>query len=246
MKIRLVLLTLGWLAATGAHAQEAMTGMFRMTHTVGEILGEQAARSLDEVIPASDALQWQVYVPFDYDPSRPPGVLVFLDSTGYGGIPDPLVATMNQHNLIWVGPRQGQRRQGLEQRVWHAVLGLRAIEGQYTIDLNRVYVGSSGETSSIAFNTYLFANEFRGAIYFRGGVRWVEIGADQLDMLRRKRHVFITGSNDKARDQVRRAYEEFENSGIENIKLIYDTKRVEDNPTPEQIDEAIRFLDGTQ
>ena len=244
MKNKLLVIAFACLATSAAFAQEAITGMFRMTHTVGEILGDQAAEALNDVIPADQALQWQAYVPYNYDPSRPPGVFIYLDPNRYGGIPDPLVAVMNQHNLIWIGPKTSDRRQSAEQAVWHAILGLRAVEGEYAIDLNRVYIGSSQDTTVTAFRTYLFANEIRGAVYYRGSAMWSSIGEDQLEQLRRKRHVFITGTNDNAKNQVRRDSEAYVGAGIEGVKLIFDTKRVEAVPEPRHIDEAIRFLDG--
>lgn len=244
MKNRLLALALACLVTSAAFAQEAITGMFRMTRTVGEILGDQAAEALNETIPVGEALQWQTYVPYNYDPSRPPGVFIYLDPNRYGGIPDPLVAVMNQHNLIWVGPKTSDRRQSAEQAVWHAILGLRAVEGEYAIDLNRIYIGSSRDTTVTGFRAYLFANEIRGAVYYRGSAMWASIGDDQLEQLRRKRHVFITGTNDSAKELVRRDYEAYAEAGIENVKLIFDTKRIEAVPGPQHIDEAIRFLDG--
>lgn len=244
MKNRLLVVALVFLVTAAAFAQEAITGMFRITHTVGEILGDQAAEALNDVIPADEALQWQAYVPYNYDSSRPPGVFIYLDPNRYGGIPDPLVAVMNQHNMIWIGPKTSDRRQSAEQAVWHAILGLRSVEGEYAIDLNRVYIGSSQDTTVTGFRAYLFANEIRGAVYFRGSVMWTSISDDQLEQLRRKRHVFITGTNDSAKEQVRRASDAFAEAGVENVKLIFDTKRIEAVPEPRHIDEAIRYLDG--
>lgn len=244
MKNRLLVVALVFLVTAAAFAQEAITGMFRITHTVGEILGDQAAEALNDVIPADESLQWQAYVPYNYDSSRPPGVFIYLDPNRYGGIPDPLVAVMNQHNMIWIGPKTSDRRQSAEQAVWHAILGLRSVEGEYAIDLNRVYIGSSQDTTVTGFRAYLFANEIRGAVYFRGSVMWTSISDDQLEQLRRKRHVFITGTNDSAKEQVRRASDAFAEAGVENVKLIFDTKRIEAVPEPRHIDEAIRYLDG--
>ncbi|NOR37365.1 MAG: hypothetical protein GQ577_11500, partial [Woeseiaceae bacterium] len=91
-------------AATPAVAQEQLTGMFRMTHTPSEAVGEQLAQALDDTIPADQRLKWQMYVPETYTAARPPGVFVFLDPNGYGGMPDQWRAVFENHNLIWVGP----------------------------------------------------------------------------------------------------------------------------------------------
>ena len=52
------------------------------------------------------------------------------------------------------------------------------------------------------------------------------------------------GTNDEAKDQVRSHYEAYKAAGVEQVKLIFDTKRIEDIPEAEHIDAAIRFLDG--
>lgn len=244
MKTRVPVLLLTCLIGAQALAQEAMTGMFRMSHTVGDVLGEQYAQALNDRIPADDILDWQVFVPHNYDPARPPGVFIYLDPNRYGGIPDPWISVFNERNLIWVGPRSGNRRPDAEADLWHAIVGLRAIEGQYAIDLNRIYIGSSRNTTLTAFYTYLTANEIRGAVYMRGSAMWRTIEDEQLEQLRRKRHVFITGTNDEAKTQIRQHYESYKDAGIEGVKLIFDTKRIEAVPKPEHIEEAIRFLDG--
>ncbi len=241
-RIVLVLLLAGLSAP--ALAQETMTGPFRMSLTVGEILGEQMAEVLSDTVPSDQQLQWQVYVPPGYDPSRPPGVFIYLDPNRYGGIPDAWIRLFDQHNLIWVGPRVNERKQSDEKKVWHAILGLRAVEGQYAIDLNRIYIASARDTTTTALRASLIANEIRGVVYMRGSAMWVTIGDDQLEQLRRKRHVFITGTNDKAKNQVRSHYEAHRDAGVEHVKLIFDTKRIEEVPKAEHIDTAIRFLDG--
>lgn len=238
------LLVLSCLVSVPANAQEAMTGPFRMSHTVGEILGDQAAQALEETVATDEQLQWQVYVPSGYDPSRPAGVFIYLDPNRYGGIPDKWTALFEEHNLIWVGPRVTDRRENAEKAIWHAVLGLRAIEAGYAIDLNRVYIGSSRDTTVTAFLASLMANEIRGAVYIRGSAMWRSIEPDQLEQVRRKRYVFITGTNDQAKGQVQSHYEAYKEAGVGNVKLIFDTRRIDEVPEPEHLDAAIRFLDG--
>jgi hypothetical protein len=146
--------------------------------------------------------------------------------------------------MIWVGPRVNERHQSEEKKIWHAVLGLRAVESEYAVDLNRIYIGSARDTTPTALKTALLANEITGIVYMRGSAMWVTIGDDQLEQIQRKRHVFITGTNDSAKDQVRRHYEAHKNAGVEQVKLIFDTQRIDEVPKPQHIDAAIRFLDG--
>jgi len=243
-KIFLAALIFACIVAAPAVAQDQLTGMFRMTHTPIEAVGEEMAMSLNESIPVDQRLKWQMYVPETYNAARPPGVFIFLDPNGYGGMPDQWRAVFENHNLIWVGPNTDNPRADESARLWHAIFGLRAVEQEYAIDLNRVYIGAAGSTAVTALNVQLNANEIRGTIYMRTSVMWKSIKADRLEQLQRKRHVFITGTNDDAKTRIRSDYESYQKAGIEGVKLIFDTQRIGKIPDPDHMDEAIRFLDG--
>jgi len=233
-------------AAAQTPAQEQLTGMFRMSQTPVEVIGEQMALAIDDMVPANEPLRWQVYVPDTYSNARPPGVFVFLDPRGWGGIPDQWRPVIESHNLIWVGPNVNEPRPTMEKQVWHAILGLRAIEQQYAINLSRVYIGSALPQKALAsLNAQLFVNDFRGAIYMRGSVMWQALEPDMLEMLQRKGHVFVTGTNDPNKAQIRTDYEAYKEAGINNVKLIFDTQHIDDLPDADHMDEAFRFLDGS-
>lgn len=248
MNPRRILISLVLVGVTGTHvavlAQEELVGMFRLRHTTMDIVGPQMAQALNEVIPSDAELQWQVYVPERYDRRRPAGVFVFIDPNGWGGMPDQWRQVFDNHNMIWIGAKSDQRNPPEARKVWAAILGSRAIEQDYAIDLNRLYIGSSGSNAMTAVNTMLFANEFVGAVYMSGSMYWGSIDPEKLEALRRKHHVFITGTNDKAKTSVRADYENYKKDGIENVKLIFEMNRLGKMPKPEHMDEAIRYLDS--
>jgi len=225
-------------------AQSPLTGMFRLTHTTAEIVGPQTAQALSEVIATDEELQWQVYVPEHYDRQRPPGVFVFIDPNGWGGMPDELRPIFDKHNLIWIGARANERQPTETKRIWMSILASKALEGDYAIDLNRLYVGSSGSAAITAINVLMSANQHSGAIFFRGSQYWHGGQPESIDNLRRKYYVFITGSNDDAKTEIRKDYERYKRDDIEHAKLIFDMKSVGRNPSPDQMDEAIRHLDS--
>ncbi|MDA0706991.1 MAG: hypothetical protein O2907_10160 [Proteobacteria bacterium] len=73
-RLLLATILIGLAGAHGAaHAQDELTGMFRLTRTTTDILGPATAQSLNEVIMVDEELQWQVYVPENYDRNNPPG-----------------------------------------------------------------------------------------------------------------------------------------------------------------------------
>ena len=241
---RLILLAAALGAVYAATAQDHMTGMFRLSMTTAEISGEQTAQALSHILPPDEPLEWQVFVPHDFDSSRPPGVFVFLDANGWGGIPDAWMPVFSRRNLIWVGPRRTQRVNSAQQQALITIMSLRAIEARYPVDLNRLYIGSTGGHASTSVHAQLMANEFRGAVYIRGAAIWQDLEEERLALLQRKRHVFITGTNDEAKGEVRRIYEKYRSLGIENTKLIFAMRRLGAMPEPEQIEEALSFLDG--
>ena len=112
------------------------------------------------------------------------------------------------------------------------------------VDPHRLYIGSAGSGTLVAINVLLTRNTFAGGVYMSGSFHWGEQEPPELDQLQRKYHLFITGSNDKAKTAVRRDYESYKKDGIENAKLIFETGRLRNMPEPEHIDEAIRYLDS--
>jgi predicted peptidase len=229
-------------ATTAAQAQDYLTGMFRLTRQTTEIVEPDFAQALEQVIKKDEKLQWQLYVPENYDPARPAGLFVYIDPDGHGRIPDGWQPVFDRHNIIWVGVRQSKRDASPTRQTWQAILGARALEADYAIDFQRMYVGGTRETVPVAINTILTANEFSGAVYTRGSFYSPQLTPDHIQSLQRKAHVFITGTNDQAKQQIQSDYETYQRQGIASATLIFDTQRLGDVGSPEQMDEAFRFL----
>ena len=123
-----IALALVCLAATNSEmlAQEHLTGMFQLSHTSSELLDPGTAQAISEAIPVDEELQWQVYVPETFSVERPPGILVFVDPNGCGGIPDQWRRVFDSHNLIWIGASTTSRNPPLAKQVWQAILAARA------------------------------------------------------------------------------------------------------------------------
>jgi len=244
-RLLIALILIGAVSSNSAvHAQSSLTGMFRLTHTTTEILGPQSAQSLSEVIPVDEELQWQVYVPENYQRQKPPGIFIFIDPRGWGGMPDELRTVIDKHNLIWIGAKVNERNPTETKRIWTSILASRFLQGEYAVDLNRLYVGSSGDRAITALNFLMSANEYSGAIFFRGSQYWHGDEPDDIENLRRKHYVFVTGTKDKAKTTIRRDYEKYKKDGFENVKLIFEMGSIGAMLNPEQMDEAIRYLDS--
>ncbi len=224
-----------------AQVEEPLTGMFRITSNTTELIGAPTAQQLDRIISVEDELQWQLYVPEDYDRSTAPGIFVYIDPNGSGIIPDQWRQTFVTHNLIWISARNVDKRVTLMKQLWTAILAVRAIDLRYAVDLNRVFVGSTGGGIDAAVNAMISTSEFVGGLYISGSMYWGDNPPD-LSAFRRKRHVFITGSNDDASNTVRRDYQNYRDEGIRNVKLIFETDILRNPPPAELIDEALTYL----
>ena len=230
-------------ASSAAHAQDDLTGMYRLTREPAAIVEPDVAAALEEIISKDEQLQWQVYVPESYDPENPAGLFVFIDPDGHGRMPDEWRQVFTRHNMIWVGTKRTQRRTDEVRKVWQAILGSRAIAQDYRIDIRRMYLGGSLDTVPTVVNTLLLANEFSGAVYMRGAWYSDQLDPDYLQALQRKHHVFVTGTNDKNKRQVRSVYERYQGDGIANVKLIFEMQRLGAMPGADHMDDAFRFFD---
>jgi len=240
--LRAALLIALILVVPAASAQEYLTGMFRLTRPPAEIVEPDFAQALDQIIKKDEKLQWQIYVPEQYTPERPAGLFVYIDPDGHGRIPDSWTRVFDSHNVIWVGVRQTQRKPDSTRRIWHAILGARAMERDYVIDLQRMYVGGTQDTVPLAVSVMLTANEFGGGIYTRGSFFSPKLTPDHVEALQRKAHVFITGTNDDGKRQIQSDYKLYQQQGISRVHLIFDNQRIGNVGSPEQMDEAFGFL----
>lgn len=174
----------------------------------------------------------------------PPGAFVFVDPAGWGGMPDEFRSVFDGLNMIWIGANQTGSSSSDKKSMWMTVLGSRAIQQDYGIDLNRMYLGSTGSGALHAINAMLASSEFAGVVHISGSINPANFKEEFVETLKRKYFVFMTSTNAKAKTVVRGDYESYKKAGFENIKLIYDLKGSRDVATPELIDEAIRYLDS--
>ena len=238
------LLAVGLLASsTPLLAEDPFTGTLWLSYTTSAVVGAQTATALAEVFPLDEELEWQVYVPESYNAANPPGVFVFIDPNGYGDMPDEWRTVFDRRNMIWIAMRATSRPTEAK-RIWGAILAARAVDKDYAIDLNRLYLGSLEERALTAINVLLTANEFWGGIYISGSMHWGDRDIPDLDSLKRKHHVFITGTNDRNKKKIRKDYDSYKKDGVVNTKLIFDTDFLPRMPRPEQMDEALAFLDS--
>lgn len=226
-------------------ASHARTGSFNVVMTTTELLGKETADSLNHILLADQKIDWRMYVPRNYDAAKPPGVLVFVSSTDWGGIPDEWQPVMEARNLIWISPGNAGNSAPVRERVIKSVLAPRVADVDYTLDSERVYIGGFSDGGMVA--SLVQASDpgtFKGGVYVCGALSWGDEPPAKLARMRANRHAFIRGCFDPKEREIKGVYDDYRNAGFEEVELITVQTRRLSLPRPEYVDRAIRYLDG--
>lgn len=232
-------------AAPGATAaDEPATGRFDITRTPAEVMGAAAARRSADVIDPEEPIRWEVFVPETYDPTDPPGLLVYISPTDSGAVPRPWEPVLAGKNLIWIGARRAGNSVNVQRRALLALMAPGVIRQTYAVDGQRVYVtGLSGGGKMASMLSAEYPNVFKGAI-FNCGVEFWDRRPARFEALKANRFVFVAGEHDQALRPTKRAYRRYQKAGVVNIKLMVIAGMGHEHPDADHMAEALEFLDG--
>ena len=182
------------------HVGELRKGIFQTSATITELISElstQEQKSYESIIAADELIEWEIYVPTNYQPNKKPGLMVYISPSRTGKIPERWISLMDKHNLIWVSANRSGNNIDPRKRLIMAVLATTFIYKKYPVDLNRVYVsGLSGGGRMASIVASQFPHLFKGAIYNCGVNFWKNISVEKIDAIKQNRFVFVTGRND--------------------------------------------------
>ncbi len=114
--------------------------------------------------------QYELLVPPSYSEQAPHGLLVWIHAGPRGAIPKAAwPRVLEQQRLIWVGPNNVGNRREVTTRVALTLDAISAVGEDYVLDEQRIYVaGFSGGAKSAIRALLLYADVFRGGIFFAG------------------------------------------------------------------------------
>lgn len=221
------------------------TGYFRKKMTTVELLGTDGAKSVADVLDADEKLEWQLYVPHSYDPSRPAGVLVFISpSASWSGSRRSYNDLLEEKNLIWAGVLGAGDATPLNERMIKSLLTPTVLSKEYALDPDRTYVGGYWGGAHVAM---LLATGkpglFKGGIFVGSAIFWGDKTPPDIDVIRRNRYIFVAGSIDDGVNTVRRTAHLYKNAGVENTKLIIMPNERREMPGPLYLREAVEYVD---
>jgi prolyl oligopeptidase family protein len=234
-------------AASGEIAAGAVvrTGEFQLTLTLAEVVGADSARNAEKIIPPDEPITWEIYVPANYRPDRPAGLMVYISPTPSGEIPRSWKSVMDHRNMIWIAARHSGNRALVSRRVVYAIVAPTLAGKRYKIDRERIYLsGLSGGGKMASMVAIDHAQLFKGAVYNCGVNFWDKHPPRRFELVKQNHYVFITGTLDQALEPTRKAYKQYRKAGVENSKLMVIRDMTHRNPSSFDFDEALQYLDA--
>ena len=244
-RLKSTLAALLFAAATAPASAEPPRGEVSLSATAHELLGDTSDALFGSALDPEEVIEWELYVPADYDPGSPAGLLVFISPTDSGRMPRRYQPVLDEKNLIWIGANHSGNQIRVARRISLALLATALVDRDYGIDASRVYVSGfsgGGRTASAVAPEY--AQIFRGAIYICGVNFWDGRKPTKLDQVRDNRYVFLTGNKDFNRAETRRVHRAYQRADVENVLLLEVAGMDHRMPPVEDLATAITFLDS--
>jgi len=234
------------LALNSAFAEEQPKGTpFEMEATLNELLGEQEAARYKDILAADKAISWDVYLP-DTDATDPPGVFVYVSPRNRGRMDNRWRASMDRHNLIYIGANHSGNRIPVNRRMVYALMALKLLGKHYLVDSQRISIsGFSGGGRVASMLASQFPEVFTGAVYICGVNFWSEELKPRIEQLVKNRFVFLTGSKDFNRDETQNVYRQYLKAGAQYSKLMIIPGMTHQLADAEAMSEALEFLYGS-
>lgn len=208
--------------------------------------------------------QFELYVPEDYDPATPYGLVVWIDASDSGVIPMHWRSVLDQNRLIWVGAKNSGNDRGIQER--RIPLALEAMYNArllFAIDPKRVYLaGISGGGRVVSRMVFSYADLFTGGIFVIGADAWEDVPvldkpgyvwpkdfpeprSKYMNSARKdNRYVMLTGDLDMNRGEMQSIYDHVYSRALRHVVFYQVPNMGHDQPPSQWFDKAIRYLDG--
>lgn len=231
-------------ASVDAETESPRTGYFRIDITPRKLLGDDGSAALADLFPPDQDLSWQLYVPEKYDPTDPPGMLVFVNRGTWGSGKKVYNPVLEEKNLIWIGLIDAGDASPMNERMIKAELAPLVLAREYALDASRIYISGFSGGGHVATIVAVARPElFKGGLFMGGTVSWGKQVPPKIDLVRQNRYVFLVGSNDVALKTVQRTSTSFEKGGVTNTELIIMQNVRQELPGPSYLSAAIDYLD---
>jgi len=237
----LLFLIVSVLIATASLA--ASSSSIEVSAAIQDLVPTVQAASLAKTYPVDKPIRWKLRAPSG---TQTPGVFVFISAREFGDPPSEWIPLLDERNLLWISACDFGNLKPTAQRVLAALMGLAYAQREYPIDQHRVYVAGMSGGGRVASKVITkFPRLFNGAIFMGGADAWEESETSLVPEIVKNRYVFITGSNDFNRREIRTVLEQYQSAGVSQSYLIDLPHFGHRLPGANALRNALIYLDGT-
>ena len=221
----ITLLLIAPLFFLSANAQDGVsavqTGKLEFSTSSAEIIGEEAAKSFSKTLVTDDKIKWSIFVPDNYDPTMPPGIVVHMTQRNLAKTPIGWNTVLKEQNLIMVAlNKTGQLKLNKEMLI--AVLSTAFIQDKYEINKERIYIVASADScypASVAMEIY--PDIFDGIIYSTcEPFNWRNNTPRTIEQMKDNSYLFVSSNEKNVRSAMRRSYQKYKDSGLTKIEYL--------------------------
>jgi predicted esterase len=221
---------------------DALGNEVQIEMTLPQLVGHEQAEHYADIIDSDEVISWQLYIPANAS-SEPPGLLVYVSPTRSGRIHPRWRAVLDEQNLIYISADHSGNRIPTMRRMVLALMAVRAAATQYAFDVDRMMVsGFSGGGRVASILSTQYPEVFTGALYICGVDFWNKRRAPKVDKLIKNRFVFLTGSRDFNRDEVRNIHGRYVKAGAINSELLVIPGMTHELPDQKVLSQALDYL----
>ena len=208
--------------------------------TLAQLFGADEVRDLARTLPAGQPVKFRVRLPAKE--SGPAGVMVFVKPVPSGELPAAWVESFDRRGLGWISADEYGNDKPTAQRVLVAMMAVKLAMQSATLDPQRIFIaGMSGGGRVASEVVTRFPRRFAGALYIVGANDHLP-EEPLLSLLKKRRFVFITGSRDFNRHEIRQLSTRYQRAGITQLLLMDLPGYGHQYPDAGQMEQALDYL----
>ena len=171
-------------------------------------------------------------------------VFIFISASDSGEIPDAWVPVVDGKRMLWIAADGYGNSRPTAERLLVAIMAGKLAERLRPTDAPRIWIAGFSGGGRVASRCVVeFSRYFDGALFI-GGADFVKPPGPSATLMKSRRMVFITGSDDFNRREMKAVAGRYGKAGVTELLLMDEPGFGHELATPAQLERAIDFLDA--